>query len=121
MTLFLLGFLTNALCSCGALYVLFRSASRTSAICRALQAFHAPAEHVVRHAPPALPQEAPTASALPPNAYEDCVGALMGMGAKKAQAQGLVNGAMQALVQNGVNVNAETLLKEACKRKGLVQ
>ena len=117
---FLLGFLTSVFCSCGALYVLFRSASRTSAICRALQAFHAPAEHVVRHAP-ALPQEAPTSSALPPNAYEDCVGALMGMGAKKAQAQGLVNGAMQALVQNGVIVNAETLLKEACRRKGMVQ
>ena len=117
MTPFLLGLLTGGTLSVCSLYALLRSAKRTSAICRALQALHGVAVSEVLQVP-STPAQAVTP---PPNAYEECVSALVGLGAKKQQAQVLANDAVRSLSACNMPITAEGLIREAMQAKGRIQ
>lgn len=117
MTPFLLGLFTGVTFSVCSLYVLLRSEKRTNAVCRALQALHGVAVSEV----PQVTSTPTQPVTIPPNAYEECVSALVGLGAKKQQAQVLANDAVRSLSVCNMPITAENLIREAMQAKGRVQ
>ena len=131
MTFFLLGALTALLLCFTSAYLLLRSAKRTTAVCRALTAFHAP-ETTVRHANTSkdvivagvIPSDGIAPQPYEPQpygSYVDAINAVQALGARKGEAQRMVKMAHDALLMRGEERNAEALIREAVAQKGRMQ
>jgi hypothetical protein len=126
MTFFLLGALTVLLLCFTSAYVLLRSAKRTTAVCRALTAFHAP-ETTVRHANTSkdvIVAGAVSSDGIAPQPYDsyvDAINAVQALGARKGEAQRMVKMAHDALLMRGEERNVGALIREAVAQKGRMQ
>lgn len=116
MTPFLAGFIGGVITCSTALYLLLRSDKRAHAICRALMALHA-GEGVVS-IPALSPVPKNTPKIMTQQEFEEVADALVGLGAKKAQAQGMVRSAFSEMTSKGLPLSVDSILRCALAQQG---
>jgi len=115
MTPFLVG-LIGGVVMCGAsLWALLRSAKRTQVVCRALMAIHH-VEDATSQVFPTAPKNAP--KIMTQQEFSEVADALVGLGAKKMQAQQMVKSAFEMLTANGAALTTDAMLKCAMEMQG---